>query len=88
MNIIAVSKLKCCRRVEKVRPNNASYTEYSYEYSVKVKCWFWSLMRHGEMHCRKKKKKKYKQKQGELQTVTHESSVNAPGTQITKCMSQ
>ena len=87
MNIIAVSteKMQCCRRVRKVRPNNESYTEYSYEYSVKVKCWFWSLMGYAERHCRNKK---CKQKQGELQTVTHESSVNARGTQITKCLSQ
>ena len=83
MNIITVSTetMKCCGRVEKFCPNNANCTVYFYEYSVKVKCWFWSLMRHAERHCRKKKKKKYKQKQGELQTVTHESSVDAPGTQ-------
>ena len=89
MNIITVSteKMKCCRRVEKVRPNNANYTEYIYEYNVKVKCWYWSLMGYAERHCRRKNKK-CKQKQGELQTVTHESSVDAPGTQITKCLSQ
>ena len=87
MNVITLitETMKCCGRVEKVRPNNASYTEYIYEYNVKVKCWFWSLMRHVERHCRKKK---YKQKQGELQTVTQESSVDAPSTQNTKCMSQ
>ena len=78
MNIITVSTqtTKCSGQVEKVHPNNASYTVYIYEYNVKVKCWYWSLMGHAERHCRKKKKK-YKQKQGELQTVTHESSVDA-----------
>ena len=99
MNIITVRThtTKCCGQVEKVHPkqtNTSSCTVYIYVYhrtqgyNVKVKCGYCSLMGHAERHCRKKKKK-YKQKQGELQTVTHESSVDARGTQNnTRCISQ
>ena len=89
---------KCCGQEEKVRPkqtHTSSCRVYIYVYhttqgyNVKLKCGYCSLMGHAERHCRKKKRVKYKQKQEGMHTVTHESSVDARGTQNnTRCISQ